>query len=104
MFSDTMKQDIAVVGSRDFVVGFQLAGVKKTFDITQTSIPEVMKDQTIGILILDQRDVAQLPEHIRADVEGSVKPTTVIISEDASSQEALRKMVKKSIGVDVWEK
>lgn len=98
------KQEIAAAGNRDFVVGFQLAGVKKTYDTGKQTIQEIMKDPSIGILILDQRDVAELPEHIRATIEGSVKPTTVIVSEDASSQDALRRMVKKSIGVDVWEK
>lgn len=99
-----MAQNIAAIGNKEFLVGFQLAGIKKTYDIAKTTIQQAMKEPSIGILVLDRRDVDQLPDHVKLEVEGSVKPTTVILSEDASSAEALRRMVKKSIGVDVWEK
>ncbi len=99
-----MESTIGVMGDKDFVLGFQLTGIKKTYDFKTSNIEDVMGKENLDILILESKDIQSLPERVRAKVESSVKPTTVIISESAEAEETLRKMIKKSIGVDLWNK
>jgi len=44
----------------------------------------------------------QLDEHDRMDIEESVMPVFLPLSINAS-QEGLRKMIIKSVGVDLWK-
>ncbi len=97
--------EIAVVGGSEFVLGFRLAGIKKALEVEEAPnevVRKVMEDEDVGIIIIDQKTIDKLDERTREDVEMSVSPVAVILSEE-SSQESLRKMIKKSIGVDLWQ-
>ena len=96
-----MTLEIAVIGDNDFTLGFKLAGIKKSFDVKKTQIKEVIADKSIGILILNDVDVRALPPHIQDSVRNSVSPVAVVISEDGGAEENLRKLIKKSIGIDL---
>lgn len=96
--------NIGVIGDRDFVLGFQLSGIKKTYDVSKTNAEDVLEKENLDILIFDSKDVQKMPERLKGKIESSVKPTTVIVSETAEAEEALRKMIKKAIGVDLWNK
>jgi len=96
--------NIGVLGRNDFVLGFQLAGINKIFEITDNSVEkinEVMQQEEIGIVVIDQKIVDELPEAKKELVEESVKPVFVSLSTE-TSQEGLRQMIKKSIGIDLW--
>jgi len=97
--------EIAVIGGSEFVLGFQLAGIKKVYeeDAPERKVLELMKDEGIGIIITDEKTMGKLSEYTREAVELSVKPVTVVVSEEGSSQESLRKIIKKSIGIDLWK-
>lgn len=95
--------EIAVIGTPKFVLGFQLAGVRKTIEVETDSlnkIKDVMADPNIGIIITDEETMSKLDEHDRLDIELSVKPVVMVLSEEATS-DSLRKMIRKSIGVDL---
>ncbi len=96
-----MPLEIAVIGDDDFTLGFKLAGVKKSFDIRKTGIREAIANKDIGILIANDKDVRALPPHVQEQVRNSVSPVAVVISEDGGAEENLRKLIKKSIGVDL---
>ncbi|VVB60889.1 V-type ATP synthase subunit F [uncultured archaeon] len=96
-----MSLEIAVIGDDDFTLGFKLAGVKKSFDIKKTGIREAIANKDIGILIANDKDVQALPPHMQEQVRNSVSPVAVVISEDGGAEENLRKLIKKSIGVDL---
>ena len=76
--------EIAVVGSSDFILGFRLAGVRKTYaaetDEKLTEyITRVLDDGTIGILVLQSRDMNRIPRRLQATLENSVKPTVIAV-------------------------
>lgn len=102
--------ELAVVGFPEFTLGFRLAGISKVIDIDESSekeadkrMSELFEDQNIGILITDERTMNAMSERMREKVESSVRPVSVVVSTGATAQEALRKMIIKSIGVDLWK-
>ena len=99
--------EIAVIGNKEFVIGFQLAGVRKTYSadtpekLTET-ITRVLNDPEVGILVLQGADLEHIPRRLQVTIENSVKPTIVTIG----GQEAglsLRERIKRSVGVDLWK-
>ena len=99
--------EIAVIGNKEFGIGFQLAGVRKTYSadtpekLTET-ITRVLNDPEVGILVLQSADLEHSPRRLQVTIENSVKPTIVTIG----SQEAglsLRERIKRSVGVDSWK-
>ncbi len=96
--------DIAVVGEQKFILGFQLTGIRHTFEINDDpykKLKEIMSMENIGIIITEESILSKLEEHDRNEIESSVKPVVIVISEGASS-DSLRKMIRKSIGIDLW--
>lgn len=98
--------EIAVVGSSDFVIGFRLAGVKKTIETTPDDIEENIKtilgDRTVAILILHQDDVGGLSDHLQKTLDESVEPTIISIGGKGESSN-LREKIKQAVGVDLWK-
>jgi len=96
------KKKIAVIGDSDFRLGFKLAGVKKTFDTEnyQKKIQEIIDRDDIGILIVNEEDLEILTKRVRNNVESSVNPVVVALSEEAES-ERLQDKIKKAIGADI---
>lgn len=98
--------EIAVVGSSDFVIGFRLAGVKKTIETTPDDIEEniksIMDDRTVAILILHQDDVGGLSDHLQKTLDESVEPTIISIGGKGESSN-LREKIKQAVGVDLWK-
>jgi V/A-type H+-transporting ATPase subunit F len=96
------KKEIAVIGNEKFTLGFRLAGVSKTYNPEnyQEKIQELVKRDDIGILVADEKDLQELPKRIRGQVESSVEPVIVSLSETAES-ERLQEKIKKAIGADI---
>lgn len=96
---------ISVAGSSKFVLGFQLAGIRKTYEIESDpylKIKKIMEDENTGIIIAEEELMKKMDERDRNEIEESVKPVVIVISEESSS-EGLRKMIRKSIGIDLWQ-
>jgi V/A-type H+-transporting ATPase subunit F len=97
---------IAALGTDEFVLGFQLAGIRKTIvagNDPERQIRELMKSDDIGMVIIDEPTLDRVNDYTRKDVEDSVKPVFIMLS-DKAEDESLRRMIRKSIGVDLWEK
>jgi V/A-type H+/Na+-transporting ATPase subunit F len=97
---------MAAFGTEEFAMGFQLAGIKEIIvaaDDPKDQICELIKSNDIGIVIIDEDTTNKLDEYLRHDIEDSVKPVFIMLSEKAED-ESLRRMIRKSIGVDLWEK
>ncbi len=100
--------DVVVLGSESLVVGFRLAGVSRGYIVTKEDINQVfenlVKMEDIGIIIMDNNDFIHLNERNKEKAMTLVKPTVVVLSFDTSGEENLRLMIKRSIGVDLWDK
>ncbi|MFH1408959.1 MAG: V-type ATP synthase subunit F [Nanoarchaeota archaeon] len=96
--------EIAALGTQEFILGFQLAGIRKTIEISDAPLKDfqqVLDDKNIGIVITDEHSMERLKEHERFRIERSVRPAFIVLSMTASGQDNLRKMIMKAIGVDL---
>jgi len=97
--------EIAVVGSELFVMGFRLAGVRKTHvaepkDL-EAKVNQILEDESVGILVLDTKDMDNLPFATRRRLESVPRP--VVIAVGMREEEDLRTKVKRAIGIDLYK-
>ncbi len=96
---------IGVIGTDEFTSGFALAGVKSVIvtdkDVV-SAIKEMKNQKDIMIVVIDETLLEHLDKHDRHDIESSVNPVFVPLSA-SSSQENLRYLIRKSIGVDIQD-
>ncbi|GAB6265072.1 MAG: V-type ATP synthase subunit F [Methanothrix soehngenii] len=98
--------EIAFVGGSESVLGFNLAGVKKSYaanteDEMVSKIGDVMADSNVGILVLKQSDYNKLPKRLQEQLSESIKPTMITIGTEQSTE--MREKIKRAIGVDLWK-
>ncbi len=100
--NDEHKKTIGVVGDDEFTIGFKLAGIEKTFDNEnfRETMEELMDRDDLGILVVDENDLEELPKRMVREVESSADPVVVPLSEDAES-ERLQEKIKRAIGADI---
>ncbi len=99
--------EIAVVGSSDFVLGFRLSGIRKTYTAESDEklaeyITRILDDGTIGILVLQSRDMNRIPRRLQTTLENSVQPTVIAIGGEEGGM-SIRERIKRSVGVDLWK-
>jgi V/A-type H+-transporting ATPase subunit F len=99
--------EVAVVGRSDFVIGFRLAGIRKTFVAESDEklveyITRMLDDQTVGILVLSNQDMTRIPRRLQVTLENSVKPTVIAIGREEGGM-SMREKIKRSVGVDLWK-
>jgi len=97
--------ELAAVGRDDFVQGFKLAGVRKTYAVSRESVEEqvakVLQDPSVGILILSSDDMQALSHSMRRRLETAPRP--VVIAVGRKEEEDLRAKIKRAIGVDLYK-
>jgi len=97
--------EIAVAGGNEFIVGFQLAGIRETIELGEkpfNELKDLMMKKEFGIIVIDEKAVEKLEAHQRLDIEASVNPVFITLSTKVE-QESLKRLIKKSIGVDLWK-
>jgi V/A-type H+/Na+-transporting ATPase subunit F len=99
------KMEIAVIGPEEFTIGFRLAGVKRIHIVSQENllqaIEQIMKDRSVGIIVLDNNDWKTLPAYRRSELSESVNPTFIAIGK--VEEVDLREKIKQAVGVDLWK-
>ena len=99
-------QQIAVIGSPEFTLGFRLVGVRHTVDAVEPgalrdAAAEMLQRGNVGILVMDQGDFDRLPDDLRERIRTSIRPTLVAIG--LAEDSALREQIKQAVGVDLWK-
>ena len=100
--------EIAVIGNSEFILGFRLAGIRKTYaaksdeELAET-ITRALQYSEIGILVLNSSDMEKIPRRLRATLENSVKPTVIAIGGEEEGGLSMREKIKRSVGVDLWK-
>ena len=96
---------LAVIGGNEFIVGFQLAGIRDTIEVTSNyfnELKELKNKKDIGIVVVDEKIMEKLEPYQRLEIESDVEPVFIPLS-TKSEQDSLKKLIKKSIGVDLWK-
>jgi V/A-type H+-transporting ATPase subunit F len=99
--------EIAVIGNSEFILGFRLAGIQKTYaaessDAVADLVTKVLDDAGVGILVMNGEDMAKLPLRMRTTLSDSVKPTVIAIGGEEGGL-SIRERIKRSVGVDLWK-
>jgi V/A-type H+/Na+-transporting ATPase subunit F len=99
--------EIAVIGNSEFILGFRLAGIHKTYAAENDEklvehITSALKDNDVGILVLNSSDMEKVPRKLRVTLENSVKPTVIAIGAEEGGL-SMRERIKRSVGVDLWK-
>jgi V/A-type H+-transporting ATPase subunit F len=99
--------EIAVIGNSEFILGFRLAGIRKTYAAENDEkliqfITDALDDAEIGILVLNSRDMERVPRRLQVTLENSVKPTVIAIGGEEGGA-TMREKIKRSVGVDLWK-
>ncbi len=99
-------QEIAVIGSPEFTLGFRLVGVRVTHDATEPrqlaeAAAKTLNRNDVGILVMDQTDLGKLSEDLRVKLRTSIRPTLVAIGTEEDND--LREQIKQAVGVDLWK-
>ena len=94
--------EIAVIGKEDFCLGFRLAGINRIFetDNPREAINRVKQIQEVGVVVFDQNLAEKLDDDEKKDIEDSLRPIYLNLSTEAS-EDSLKKMIRKSIGVEI---
>ncbi len=100
--------EIAVIGNSEFILGFRLAGIHKTYAAENDEkliehITSVLRDPEVGILVMNSGDMEKVPRKLRATLDNSVKPTVITIGGGEEGGLSMREKIKRSVGVDLWK-
>ena len=100
--------EIAVIGNSEFILGFRLAGIRKTYAAENDEklvehITSVLQDAEVGILVLKSSDMEKVPRKLRVTLDNSVKPTVIAIGGGEEGGLSMREKIKRSVGVDLWK-
>ncbi len=99
--------EIAVIRNSEFILGFRLAGIRKTYAADNDEkrneyITSVLQDGEVGILVLNSSDMEKIPRRLRATLDNSVRPTVIAIGGEEGGL-SMREKIKRSVGVDLWK-
>lgn len=102
MTSEGKRKKIAVIGEDEFTLGFRLAGVQETYGMENYSekIQELISRDDLGIVVANENDIKELSERVKREVNRSVDPVVVPLSETAES-EHLKQKIKTVIGAEI---
>ncbi len=98
--------EIAVVGTPEFTLGFQLAGVTRLhnpedLEETATVLRALLDQPEVGIVVIDSAELTQMPERLRQQLSDSITPTVLGIGTEEDN--TLRESIKSALGVDLWK-
>ncbi len=98
--------ELAVIGSQEFTLGFQLAGISNIYNPENdgqmsSQLKSLLNSKEVGIIVIDSSIMATLPERLRDQLSASVTPTVLGIGTEEDT--TLRDTIRKAIGVDLWK-
>ena len=98
--------EIAIVGTPEFTLGFQLAGITRLHnpeneDEMRHALRSMLDEKEVGIVVVDAADLARVPDKLRQRLSDSISPTVLGIGTEEDN--TLRESIKSALGVDLWK-
>ena len=98
--------EIAIVGTPEFTLGFELAGITRLHnpesdEETGTILRSMLEENEVGIIVIDAADLSRLSERLRQRLSDSISPTVLGIGTEEDTTR--RESIKSAIGVDLWK-
>ncbi|MEM2963598.1 MAG: V-type ATP synthase subunit F [Candidatus Anstonellales archaeon] len=106
---DESKKEIVVVGDSATVRGFRLAGIDKTFSVTENEegckkIIELISQQDVGLIITTDNLVESCERRIKQKIASTVKPIIITvpgIRGPIEEEESISKLIKRALGISL---
>ena len=104
-----ISDKIAVIGDRDTVVGFRMAGVTETFvphtpDETRRALKSYYNDPEMGLIIITE-PLAKTIEDTVIELSEAPIPVIVLIPDRAGPTGAyetvLKELVRRAVGIEI---
>lgn len=97
---------IVVVGGRDLVTGFRLAGVAESYVLApeeaDAQLNKLFDRSDVGIVILEETHAPKLSLKTRRRIESASKPVLVQVGlTPGGGAETLQALIKRAIGVSL---
>lgn len=95
--------EIAAIGTSEFLLGFELAGVDRTYLASARTVLERLREcADAGIVVVDETITDGLTGTQRERLETSVAPVIILLARDGTRQlDRLRKELQNTLGVDL---
>ena len=98
--------EIAVVGTSEFTLGFQLAGVSRLHNPVDdeelaTTMRSLHNQKEVGNVVIDRAYLTRLSDTNRSQIADSITPTVLGIGTEEDN--TLRESIKSALGVDLWK-
>ena len=98
--------EIAIVGTPEFTLGFQLAGIMRlhnpeSIEDTGKVLRTMLEENEVGIIVIDATELTSLPGKLRQRLSDSISPTVLGIGTEEDN--TLRESIKSALGVDLWK-
>ena len=98
--------EIVIVGSPEFTLGFQLAGITRLHhpsndDEMNDTLRMLLDEKEVGIIVADSADLMRMPDKLRERMTDSITPTVLGIGTEEDN--TLRESIKSALGVDLWK-
>ena len=98
--------EIAGVGTPEFTLGFQLAGVNRLYhpeddEALANTMRDLLAQKDVGIVVLDSANLTRLSDRLRSRIADSITPTVLGIGTEEDN--TLRESIKSALGVDLWK-
>ncbi|MAQ57444.1 MAG: V-type ATP synthase subunit F [Candidatus Thalassarchaeum sp.] len=98
--------EIVIVGSPEFTLGFQLAGITRLHnpsndDEMRDTLRSLLDEKEVGIIVTDSTDLIRMPDKLRQRMSDSITPTVLGIGTEEDN--TLRESIKSALGVDLWK-
>jgi V/A-type H+-transporting ATPase subunit F len=94
---------IAVVGNRDFVLGFKLAGIRYTFieDKIDERVNSLLMEKKVSVIVLQDTEYEKLSQDLKRKFSKSMEPVVVPVGK--LGEEDVREKIKRAIGIDLYK-
>ena len=98
--------EIVIVGSPEFTLGFQLAGITRLHnpsndDEMNDTLRMLLDEKEVGIIVADSTDLMRMPDKLRQRMSDSITPTVLGIGTEEDN--TLSESIKAALGVDLWK-
>ena len=98
--------EIVIVGSPEFTLGFQLAGITRLHnpsndDEMRDTLRSLLDEKEVGIIVTDSTDLIRMPDKLRQRMSDSITPTVLGIGTEEDN--TLRESITSALGVDLWK-
>jgi V/A-type H+-transporting ATPase subunit F len=94
---------IAVVGNRDFVLGFKLAGIRNTLieDKIDERVNNLLMEKKVSVIVLQDTEYEKLSQDLKRKFSESMEPVVVPVGK--LGEEDVREKIKRAIGIDLYK-